>query len=537
MKQHSRVIPVVLAFILSACGGGGGGGGTPPTGGGATSTPAATATPSATPSSASITIDANAASLGTVNRDLFGANFTASMNLTNTNGYFSTMMSTFQNAHFGLARWPLALLSDYYHWQSNTFSSCAAAYNPAARTTFDQFMQQVAQPLGWDVDITVNYGSNATCTGGGDPNEAAAWVDYANNTMHYGIKYWTVGNEQYFGSPVLGTSLTTPDFNVSQSDPPSAGSATYASLVATQFYPLMKAKDPTIQIGVDLAVPENAASSRTAPWDSTVLSQAKYDFVEVHWYPNIPPNADVPDSTLIAQSVSYTESALATLKSELATAGKPNTPIYVGEWGIPGTGPQNTSITGALSSAIMLGEFLKGGVAMSSVWMAFDSGPCSAVPSGHYTQQAWQTPSLFEAIAGGVNPACPSDAQPPVGTPFPRANAMQVVQQAFTASDTIFSPAVTGLPTVLAYGARRSSGYGVLLINTDENNTVTTDLKIANDTRSFSAKSTVYDKALYDASSANVWSAPATQSLGTVQNTMSVTLPPWSITALTLSAP
>lgn len=523
---------VFLAFMLSACGGGGGGSNTPPTGGGG-----ATATPTASPAPAAIAIDANAASLGTVNRDVFGANFTASMNLTNTNGYFSTMLSAFQNAHFGLARWPLALLSDYYHWQSNTFSSCAAAYNPAARTTFDQFVQQVAQPLGWDVAITVNYGSNTTCSGGGDPNEAAAWVDYANNTMHYGIKYWTVGNEQYFGSPVLGASLTTPDFNVSPSSPPSAGATTYANLVATQFSPLMKAKDPTIQIGVDLAVPENAASSRTAPWDSTVLSQAKYDFVEVHWYPNIPPNADVPDNTLIAQSVTYTENALATLKSELAAAGKPNTPVYVGEWGIPGDGAQNTSITGALSSAIMLGEFLKGGVAMSSVWMAFDSGACSAVPSGYYTQQAWQTPSLFEAIQGGVNPACPSDAQPPVGTPFPRADAMQVVQQAFNAGDTVFSPAVTSLPTVLAYGARRSSGYGVLLINTDENAAVTTTLRIANDARSFTATSMVYDKALYDASATNVWNAPVTQSLGTVQGSMAVTLPPWSITALTLSAP
>jgi alpha-L-arabinofuranosidase len=168
-----------------------------------------------------------------VNKNVYGVNLTAAMDLTNSNSRYSTMMSTFRAANFGMVRWPMAGISDFYHWQSNSFSSCAAPYQLVARTTFDQFMQQVAQPLGLDVNITVNYGSNATCAGGGDPNEAAAWVDYANNQMHYGIKYWTIGNEQYFGSPTLGPTPTTPDFNVPPGAPGPLGSATYANLVAT----------------------------------------------------------------------------------------------------------------------------------------------------------------------------------------------------------------------------------------------------------------------------------------------------------------
>jgi hypothetical protein len=194
-----------------------------------------------------VSIDAASPALATVDRDVFGVNLTAAMDLTNSSANYNTIMSTFRSASFGMARWPLAALSDYYHWQTNSFSSCAAAYGPASRTTFDQFMQQVAMPLGLDVNITVNYGSNGDCSGGADPNEAAAWVDYANNQMHYGIKYWTIGNEQYYGSPTLGATVTTPDFNVLPSEPGSDGSTTYASRVATQFYPLMKAKDPTIQ--------------------------------------------------------------------------------------------------------------------------------------------------------------------------------------------------------------------------------------------------------------------------------------------------
>ena len=136
-----------------------------------------------------VSIDAASPALATIDKDLFGVNLTAAMDLTSSTSNYNTMMSTFRNANFGMVRWPLAAFSDYYHWQTNSFSSCAAAYGPAARTTFDQFMQQVAKPLALDVNITVNYGSNATCSGGADPNEAAAWVDYANNQMHYGIRY------------------------------------------------------------------------------------------------------------------------------------------------------------------------------------------------------------------------------------------------------------------------------------------------------------------------------------------------------------
>jgi hypothetical protein len=486
-------------------------------------------------------MDAQAPALATVNKNVFGANLINFRDLTSGNTNYSTMIATFQNANFGMARWPGGGLSDYYHWQTNSFSSCAqTAYGPpTSLTTFDQFMQQVAQPLGLDVNITVNYGSNATCTGGGDPNEAAAWVNYANNQMHYGVKYWSIGNEQYYGSPILGPTPTTPDFNVSSSAPGSEGSATYANLIATQFYPLMKAMDPSIQVGVDLVVPDNNVSSRTVPWDSTVLANAKFDFVEVHWYGASPPNVAISDPALLTSGVSYFTSALAQLQSELAAAGKANTPIYVGEWGIPGPNggsPQDITIVGGLYTALVLGELTKGGIGMAGVWEGFASGPCVPSPPGDYSWQSWYTSSLFEAIAGGTNPACPSVVQPPLGTAFPRANAIHVVQQAFKGGDTVFAPTVSSsLATVKAYGARRGSGYGLLLINIDQINAVTTTVGIVNDTRTFNASTLVYGKAQYDNSQNNVWTAPVSQSLGNVAGSFSITLPQWSITAITLS--
>ena len=139
-----------------------------------------------------IAIDSQAQQLATVSKDIFGANLTSSMDFTTGNSNFGATVSTLQGANFGMVRWPLALLSDYYHWQTNSFSSCAqTAWGPLlSRTPFDDFMQNIAKPLGLDLNITVNYGSNDSCTAGGDPNEAASWVDYANNQKHYGIKYW-----------------------------------------------------------------------------------------------------------------------------------------------------------------------------------------------------------------------------------------------------------------------------------------------------------------------------------------------------------
>lgn len=490
-----------------------------------------------------ISVDSQSQQLATINKDVFGANLPSSMDFTSSNGNLSATVSTFQSAHFGMVRWPLALLSDYYHWQTNSFSSCAqSAWGPLlSRTPFDAFMQNIAQPLGLDVNITVNYGSNVTCTGGGDPNEAAAWVDYANNQMHYGIKYWSIGNEQYYGGPTLGSTFSTPDFNVSSSDPPSQGSATYANLIATQFYPLMKAKDPSIQIGIDLVVPDNNVSDRTIPWDSTVLADAKFDFVEVHWYGASPANVAISDSNLLGSGDSYFVPAISQLKSELSAAGKANIPIFVGEWGIPGPNdgsPQDITIVGALYTALALGEMTKAGISMAGIWTGFDSGPCNTSATGYYSWQTWFTPSLFEAIAGGTNPVCPSIAQPSYGTALPRANAVNVVQAAFNSGDAVFAPVVSpALKSVEVYGTRRNSGYGLLLVNTDQNNAVTTAIGIANDTRSFTAKSLVYSKAQYDKSQNNVWSTPVPQSLGTVTGSFAITLPQWSVTAITLSTP
>lgn len=139
-------------------------------------------------------------------------------------------------------RFPGGSTSDDYHWQTGSTSD-GAYVNPS--NTFDAFMG-VAHQAGAAPILTVNYGSNAAGNGGGDPNEAAAWVDYANNTKHYGIKYWEIGNEIY-GNGEYGASW---EYDLHSDHSPSAYGANVAAFASA-----MKAKDPTIKVGVVLTSP------------------------------------------------------------------------------------------------------------------------------------------------------------------------------------------------------------------------------------------------------------------------------------------
>jgi hypothetical protein len=518
------IFSVLSLALVSACGGfgGGGGGATIPSG------PSATATPRPTPTAGpGISVDADAAAVGTVSKDLFGVNQFAYENQSG-----AAVTAALQSIGGGLIRYPGGSTSDFYHWQANTYSSCMGSYysGPVPSTgawTFDQFMQGIPIPVGAHVAVTVNYGSNQNCTDGADPNEAAAWVDYANNTHHYGIKYWTIGNEQYFAGPQFTPDLHAP-----------ATAAEYASLVATQFYPLMKAKDPTIQIGVDLAAPDNNASSRTQTWDSTVLSSARYDFVEIHPTPVNASGAD-NDAFTLGAAVDSFATTIAQVRSELSAAGKPaSTPIYIGEWTTPGTGSsiprQQQSIVGGLYAAMVVGELLKSNVSLASFYTGWDL-VCTNITSSDYGFQTFATWSLFDAVLSASGNGCPGATLPPYGTPFPAARALQLASFAFQPGDSVIAATVSNLPTVRAYVSKRASGYGFLMVNTDRSATVTVPITLKNESRTFTATAKEYGKAEYDQSKNNAWPGPNSTTIPSAGGSFSIALPPWSMTAITLN--
>jgi hypothetical protein len=102
-------------------------------------------------------------------------------------------------------------------------------------------------------------------------------------------------------------------------------------------------------------------------------------------------------------------------------------------------------------------------------------------------------------------------------------------------AETRFAPYLDSLSTVKAY-AGEGAVARLLLVNLDENKDVNATVQIVNDSRNFVVNSLVYGKAQYDDSQNNVWSPPMSQSLGVASGSFAIDLPPWSITAITLSA-
>ena len=109
--------------------------------------------------------------------------------------------------------------------------------------TFDHLDDDLSAPLHIDVAITLNYGSNRACNGGGEPSEAAAWVAEAKS-HGYRAEYWTVGNEVY-GSWEY-------DLHPHPHDP-----ATYSNAVRTGYYPAVKKANPQAKLGVVVDTPND----------------------------------------------------------------------------------------------------------------------------------------------------------------------------------------------------------------------------------------------------------------------------------------
>ncbi|WP_051967347.1 hypothetical protein [Kitasatospora mediocidica] len=201
--------------------------------------------------------------------------FDANMNASDTPGLLA-------NAGIGAVRYPGGSHSDVYHWQTGTASGGAYV---APNTGFDAFMGTMraagAQPI-----LTANYGS-------GTAQEDAAWVQYANITKGYGVKYWEVGNEVYGNGEYTNGNGWEYDTHSSHS------ATTYANNLV-QYISAMKAVDPTIKIGAVLTTPGFRPDGIVGPgdtqdWNHTGLSIAgsKIDFAIVHTYPSSTSEADL----------------------------------------------------------------------------------------------------------------------------------------------------------------------------------------------------------------------------------------------------
>jgi Putative Ig domain len=281
-------------------------------------------------------------------------------------------------------RYPGGGYADIFHWSvtrnSSGFANGSGSSTPwwgeagnygyiGSQTDFGNFVKLLTNANAQAV-ITVDYGSGlqwntdhtqvVVPATNGQPQEAAAWVAYANaNTNIFGtandvtigvdalgndwktagfwamlrasaplgtddgynflrirrrdpvgIKYWEIGNETY-GTGYYDTNL---DYSINYAVPyemddsnrlgnVSLSPAFYGQQVSA-FSQLMKAVDPTIKIGAVVSTPPGDYSWDSfggQHWTPQVLAQcaSNIDFVIAHWYPYAGNNAN--GSSLLSQ--------------------------------------------------------------------------------------------------------------------------------------------------------------------------------------------------------------------------------------------
>jgi hypothetical protein len=446
--------------------------------------------------------------LANVSPLILGSGMTVTYNIT-LPGIASALVAAGSEA----TRWPGGKVANWYHWKTNSSGPGICSGHPNSNSTFDNFMQDVAIPAHLDVAITVNYGSNAECTGGGDPTEAAAWVAYANATRNYGVQWWTVGNEQWAAGAL--------DLHSQPHSP-----TQYARIEASRFYPAMKAASPT---PIDVCV---GVQPKNRYWDPVVLARARYDCVEMHYYAQSSEN--ISDSFLLYDSIPVLHGYLLKLKGELATAGHPTAPIYLGEIGSSTSpaGKQSQSIVQALFAGQLIGELVNSGIARATWHMG--NGDCSLPSDGGefaksiYGWQRWGGAMIF---ADRQQNGCPPQRIAPE-TPLATARAYQVLTHFAHPGEAAVATTVRSSPSIRAYATTDAGGYAVMLLNLNE--TTSENVSVSIDGRSSGSGGTIttYDKTTYDRSKNNVWAGARTVKLRAWSGSFTISMEPWSMTVV-----
>ncbi|HEY9826076.1 MAG TPA: hypothetical protein V6D19_11550, partial [Stenomitos sp.] len=396
--------------------------------------------------------------------------------------------------HARLVRWPGGSESDHYQWRTNRLAHPWVAHPNAA---FDQFMNRLVKPAQVAVAITLNYGSNAAGTGGGDPQDAADWVAHAK-ARGYAVAYWTVGNE-VFGSWATDRNAKRHDAN------------TYANRVAQEFYPRIKTADPRAPVGVvvnqyDLRNPWG--------WTQTVLRQAKYDFVEIHYYPQSVETAS--DEFLLNGAIAQFQQHIADLRQSM---GKRPVPILLGEFNNVPNRPnkQTLSIVNALYHGLIFAESAQMGLLSAMPWELLENycthDPQSGQqPTGNFSDAlyGWQTFATYSAFSPGfpnASNSCNRGVPPlPFGTPFPSAQAATLFGEFALPQARWLKVEPASAANLRIYAATTPrQGDRILLFNLNRNTTLSFNLALKGGSGPWLAQQETYGKAEYDQSRQNRW--------------------------------
>jgi alpha-L-arabinofuranosidase len=336
-------------------------------------------------------------------------------------------------------RFPGGSASDDYHWAANKNGGNTWEWP----VSFDQFAH-VATNIHAQVFITVNYGS-------GTPEEAAAWVRFANITNHLGFKYWEIGNENY-GS-------WEHDENSRPHNP-----LTYAAR-AKNYFNQMKSADPAIKIGV--VVTEGYKN-----WTPAVLGELRRldvtpDFVIYHRYAQ---NGGRENDAALLQSAAKWADEAAELRRQLKNSfGDANTNVELicteNNSVSDKPGKQTTSLVNGLFLADSLGQIMQTEF-NALVWWDLRNGQ-NRSNNNSPALYGWRDYGDYGILSGNR-------------TRYPTFYTAKLLKFFARGGDQIVR-AASGNKSLSAYAARRADGsLALLVINKSPTNSLAADFSLAN---------------------------------------------------------
>jgi hypothetical protein len=389
----------------------------------------------------------------TVDARLFGLNAAVWDNQFNT----ATTVSLLSANGTRLLRFPGGSLSDEYHWRTNTTLDNTFQW----ATNFDAFAS-VALAVNAQAVITANYGT-------GTPQEAAAWVQYANITKNYGFKYWEIGNE-CFGS-------WETDERQRPHDPFS-----YA-VAARDYITAMKAVDPTIKIGVVVVTGEEsyrnytdhpAINPRTGQthngWTPVLLATLHSfgvtpDYVIYHRYDQNPSGED--DAGLLQSSKSWANDA-ADLRQQLNDylgAQSSQVEMVCTETNSVSSQPgkQTTSLVNGLFYADNFGQIMQTEFT-TRMWWDLRNGQ-ETVNNNNPLLYGWRLYGDYGLVSG-------------TSEPYPTYYASKLMAL-FTAEGDQVVQATSNYNLLAAYAVKRTDGaLALLLINKSLTNALDANINL-----------------------------------------------------------
>jgi hypothetical protein len=526
--------------------------------------------------SVSVSVDA-AKSIRTVDERVFGVNAVT----WDAHAGTAQTISMMQDAGVRTIRAPGGSLSDTYRWDANR----SFDYTWSWAAGFDAFTRLI-MGLNAQAFVTVNYGN-------GTPEQAAAWVAYANasatllgsandvslgtdaknvdwKTAGYwsalraagalatddgrnflrlsrnaaiGVKYWEIGNECY-GSW--------------ENDEQSVPHDPYTYAVRAKAYiAKMKAVDPTIKVGVVVVMGEDAYANNTSHpatnprtgavhngWTPVMLATLKSlgvtpDFIIDHRYEQAP--GQETDAALL-QSAATWPAEIASLRQQLndylGTDAAKNVEIVVTENNSVYTDPgkQSTSLVNGLFLADSLGQVMQTEV-NAFMWWALRNGPPmnngQIAGNMNASLYGWRNYGDYGILSSQTNGGAATYYEA-----YPTYYVLKLLAKFARGGDTIVS-ATSGNSLLSVYAAKRADGtLALLVLNKDRSASQSANIALSGFTPAATATSYTYGIAQDDAAKPGGTGSKdlAATNPSISGTTFSASFAPYSATVLVLTA-